>query len=247
LRSQNDIYDKAIIVAEKGFISKFQMEQRKQQVLESSQSLSKLELDRENILGELSRLQASLFSNKANYDQKRNNVGAAKSGVTLQKIRYSSEESYTLRASSNGIVTAIQTAVGKTVGPNAAILSVVPKSSIVHAELYAPSRAIGLLGPGQEVRLQYDAFPFQRYGTYKGVVVSVSRVSIDPREVVIPIQADEPMYKIQVQIPDQSISAFGKHHKIQSGMMVSGVIILERQSFIEWLIEPILAVGKRGI
>jgi hypothetical protein len=44
----------------------------------------------------------------------------------------------------------------------------------LQAEIYIPSRAIGFVKPGQEVRLLYDAFPYQRFGAYRGRVVAAS-------------------------------------------------------------------------
>ena len=55
-----------------------------------------------------------------------------------------------------------------------------PSDSDLQAELYAPSRAAGFLGVGQEVLLRYEAYPYQKFGHYRGRVSAVSQTALAP-------------------------------------------------------------------
>jgi membrane fusion protein len=55
-------------------------------------------------------------------------------------------------------------------------VEIVPNDSVLQAELFVPTRAIGLVQPGHEVRILYEAFPYQQFGTYSG---KVSRDNLD--------------------------------------------------------------------
>ena len=128
----------------------------------------------------------------------------------------------------------------------APLMVIVPTEAELSAELYAPSRAVGFVEPGKETRLIYDAFPYQRFGSFEGSVASISRIAIDPRETDIPFPFEEPVYRISVSLDEQAIEAFGEPAPLQAGMTLQANIVLERQSFLAWLLQPLNAVLKRN-
>jgi membrane fusion protein len=73
-------------------------------------------------------------------------------------------------APEDGTVTGVRAAAGSSVGPDAPLMTLVPAGAPLEARLYGPSRAIGFVRPGQRVRLRYEAFPYQKFGQYDGVV-----------------------------------------------------------------------------
>ena len=92
-----------------------------------------------------------------------------------------------IRAPVAGVLTNIAAARGETVAESAPLAVIVPKGSGLHAQLLVPTRAIGFVQPEQEVVLRYDAFPFQRFGQYRGKVERVSRTVWSPGEKVGPL------------------------------------------------------------
>lgn len=81
-----------------------------------------------------------------------------------------------------GIVTGLGVSAGSSVGADAPLMTLVPAGALLEARLYGPSRAIGFVRPGQQVRLRYAAYPHQKFGQYEGVVRTVSRSTVDPGE-----------------------------------------------------------------
>ena len=144
-----------------------------------------------------------------------------------------------------GRVTAIQTGIGRTVGGAVPLMAIVPIGSPLRAELYAPSRAIGFIRKGQEVRLLYDAFPYQRFGSFVGKVDTVSRIVIGPGELDAPLKIEEPVYRVTATLKDQQLQAFGEVVPFQPGMTLTANIVLDRRSFWDWLMTPFNAVAKR--
>ena len=92
--------------------------------------------------------------------------------------------------------------------------------------------------PGQDVKLKYDAFPYQKFGVANGSVVSVSATALRPVEVGINSESGELLYRISVSLKKQTISAFSNEVPLQVGMELSADIVLENRSLLEWLIEP---------
>ncbi|HSV79492.1 MAG TPA: HlyD family efflux transporter periplasmic adaptor subunit, partial [Ramlibacter sp.] len=82
----------------------------------------------------------------------------------------------------DGTVTAIHAVPGAKADAGTPLLTIVPPNTRLEAHLYAPSRSVGFVRTGQRVQLRYQAFPYQRFGHYEGVVAGISRAALSPAE-----------------------------------------------------------------
>jgi len=109
-----------------------------------------------------------------------------------------------------------------------------------------PARAIGFVAPGQMVRLLYDAFPFQSFGSYRGTIASVATTMLQPAELPeLVLALKEPAYRVKVALERQTVDAFGREVALQPDMTLRADIILERRSLLEWLLEPLMSARHR--
>jgi membrane fusion protein len=121
------------------------------------------------------------------------------------------------------------------------------------AQLYAPSRMVGFVQPGQAVWLRYAAYPYQKFGMARGEVAHVSPTPIAPQDLpagqaqalVSAAQANEPLYRIDVRLDRQDIAAYGRELPLRAGMALEADVSLEHRRIWEWLLEPLLATAKR--
>ncbi|MFK8077682.1 MAG: HlyD family secretion protein [Granulosicoccus sp.] len=148
-------------------------------------------------------------------------------------------------APASGKVAVILVSSGYNVSHGRKLLSILPEESELQAELYVPSRAIGFVEPGQDVRLLLDAFPYQRFGAQLGSISQVSSSVILPGGPDLLVDVQEPFYRVIVKLDRGSISAFDKEIPIQVGMRLSANIVLEERSIFTWLLEPLLSVTRR--
>ena len=157
-----------------------------------------------------------------------------------------------ITAPHDGIVTAIQAEPGSSAQPNVPLMSIVPTGSVLQAQLFAPSRAIGFVHPGQRVLLRYQAYPYQKYGSYVGMVSSVSRTAISPSEMTQQLSGltslhagNEPLYRITVALERQTATAYGQAIALQPGMQLEADVMIETRSLIEWVFDPLFTLtGK---
>lgn len=154
-----------------------------------------------------------------------------------------SKTTYQLVSSIDGTVTALQVREGETVNTGRLTMAIIPENSELFAELYLPSRAIAFIRPGQTVKLQYDALPYQKFGVGLGVVSSVASTALLSNDLGINSQSEELLYRIEVQLRDQSFIAFDKHIPLQSGMELSADIVLEDRRIVEWLLSTFKPTG----
>lgn len=245
LKSLEDAFERYKPIANKGFISQSQMDVRQQQIFSARQQLAQLRQQLITLNSSRSEAMARLHKSKADEDEQASNARSALEGLRAEQARLKAQQAYVLTAPIDGVVTALQTGRGRVVDVSMPLMTIVPDKAAVHADLYAPSRAVGFLKTGDEVRLLYDAFPYQRFGTFKGTVRAVSRVALDPRQIDAPFKMDEPVYRINVTLEHQKVTGYGEQVHLQPGMTLSANIILERRSFVQWLLEPLNAVMKR--
>ncbi len=131
-------------------------------------------------------------------------------------------------------------------------MSIVPADSTLQAELYAPSKTIGFIRTGDAVMLRYRAYPYQKFGQHQGQVRSISRTTLSAADLAnmtgsIPgLGIDgEQIYRIRVDIENQSVRAYGEYRPLQTGMLIEADILQETRHLYEWVLEPLYTLtGK---
>ncbi len=150
-----------------------------------------------------------------------------------------------IRAPMTGVVTNIAVARGQSIAADASFATVLPKGSGLHVELLVPTRAIGFVAKGQEVVLRYEAFPFERFGQYRGIITDIGRNVWTPGERIGTLTAKEPVYRIDVSLERQVVAAIGQEFPLRPGMLVNADLLLEKRTLLEWIFEPVLQLKGR--
>jgi membrane fusion protein len=237
--------DQAEALIGKGFMTRSDLEQRRQFWLAALQAGRQMAQSRGALQGQAASARAELarlpVESAATLVQLRTNIAQ----LEMASAQQAGEKGYQVTAPINGRVTAVQTAIGRYADGRVPLLTIVPHGVTMRAELFAPSRAMGFVRSGQEVRVLYDAFPYQRFGSFPGRVEQVSRTVIAPGEGEAPVALTEPVYRIRVSLPQQGVPAYGSTAPLQPGMTLKANIILERRSFLAWLLDPVMAVKNR--
>lgn len=149
---------------------------------------------------------------------------------------------HVVRAPQAGRVAALRAKSGEQVEPGVPLAIVLPDGASLIAELYLPSRAAGFVEPGQDVRLMYDAYPYQKFGIARGEVRFVAAVAQRPDEIGIAADSPELLYRVRVAPDASSVRAFGREHALQPGMELSADVVLEDRRLVDWLLEPLKSV-----
>jgi membrane fusion protein len=158
-----------------------------------------------------------------------------------------------VRAPQDGTVSAVLAESGQSVSPASALASLIPAGAQLQAHLFAPSGAVGFVRPDQEVRLRFEAFPYQKFGHQTGHVLQVSRTPLAAPELAgltlsgpTGVQGSaEPMFRITVAMDEAQLRAFGGSQPLVAGMRMQADVLLERRRLIEWLFEPVLGLSNR--
>jgi membrane fusion protein len=223
----------------KGYMSDLEFTHRKEGVLEQRQNLSNLRRQMASLQNQITEARYSLEQLPTVMAEKvqlmRNELAATEQRIAEIEGR----RAFVIKAPIAGRVAMLDANVGQPAKTEHPQLEILPEGSALQAELLVLTRAAGFVHPGQEVRILYDAFPYQNFGTYHGRIVQVSETILTGADT--PVGLNEPVYKVDVKLDRPDIDAGGKKVRLQAGMLLKADIILEKRPLITWLINPLLA------
>lgn len=164
------------------------------------------------------------------------------SQLDQQTTQYQAGRSFVIHAPTDGTVAGVIAEVGQQVEPNRPLMTLLPKGATLTARLLVPTSAIGFIHSGEDVRIRYAAFPYQRFGLYGAQVTRVSTAIFSPADLATPVAARQPVYLVTAKLDSQSIHAYGKAMPLQAGMLLNADIIVDRESLIHWILDPLYSL-----
>jgi membrane fusion protein len=245
LASSRNEFQRAEELFKDKFYSESKLIEFRNNVLDQQVKVEALKRQRASVERELSAARAEQPSVDLKSQTQLEHIRRQISELQQGSVQEDAKRENVIRAPVAGVVTNVAAARGETVAESAPLAIVVPRGSGLHAQLLVPTRAIGFIQPGQGVVLRYDAFPFQRFGQYRGTVERVSRTVWSTGERVGPLVAKEPVYRVDVRLDSQNVMAGDQKLPLRSGMLVNADILQEKRRVWEWVFEPVLALKER--
>lgn len=166
------------------------------------------------------------------------------------------ERHYRLAAPVSGTVQQLAVhSTGAVVSQAQPLLMIVPENEGIAVEAALLNKDAGFVLPGQPVEIKVEAFPFTRYGTVRGEVMTVSGDAVqgpdsDPTQRRSGANAggganhdsdnQGAVYSVRVKLLADHIRAEGKEEALVPGMSVTAEIKTGRRRVIEYLLDPVL-------
>lgn len=233
-------------LAAKGTLSARDLEQRQSAVLAINLECAGLRRQSAAIEREIADGKARLAAIPIEIEAAKADAASAEANIKERTSDAQSHHAVFVIAPMDGKIAALPFSTGQPVAAGATLAVMTPTDGKLEAELLAPSKAIGFIKEGQEVHLQLQAFPYERFGTLAGKVKSVSGTVLGPADVSIPgLQVHEPVFRVRVSLESEEVVAYGEHHSLQPGMLLMAEVVLDRQSLLRWLFDPLYAVGRK--
>ncbi|KQO54187.1 HlyD family secretion protein [Methylobacterium sp. Leaf85] len=247
LKERVDVLAKAV---SDGFARSADLQNQNYLYLQASSQLAQFRNSRLQLMGKVGELQATL----ATFDDKlaRDLAEMDRTAAQLEQQRAESEarRAIEVRAPEKGILTSIRVQAGQGVAAGATLLTLLPSEGRLQANLFVESSAIGFIDTGEAVMLRYAAFPFQRFGLYRGTVSEVTRAPLEaadlPEAAGAKAKNGDGIYRIIVRPDENSVIAYGESRRLEAGMRVEADIALEKRPLYRWLLDPLYRV-KRSV
>lgn len=170
-----------------------------------------------------------------------------------------SRKTILITALQSGLVSSIHLPKGESAQAGKSVATLVPVDASgqgkaeLQAHLYAPSRNAGIVQPGQTVWMRYGSYPCPKFGLAQGQVQSISDTPTAPQDLPngqsaalqSAAQTQESLYRIQVQLKDQNITAYGESLPLKPGMTLETDVVQEKRAVWEWVFEALLAARQK--
>lgn len=162
-------------------------------------------------------------------------------------IELEARRSVVVRAPTAGRIAAIPALAGSAIDNGGLIATIVPDGAELRARLFVPTRSIGKVNAGQAVALRYDAFPYQKYGSFKGRVEDVSSSVLLPQEIekVAPVKVAESAYVLDVVLERQTVPSGGTGlAHLRPDMTLTAMIEIDRRPLLAWIGDSLFGISQ---
>ncbi|ASQ44611.1 HlyD family secretion protein [Legionella clemsonensis] len=182
------------------------------------------------------------YLSQAEYNQKQEELYELKNKESLlemDRINYQQSRSFIIHAPIEGIISSVLYKEGQYITSSKLLLTIIPTDAELIAELFIPARKAGFLDTNSKVLIRYDAYPYQRFGTYSATIKEISQNIMTDEEEEKPIRIGEPYYKVIASLERQHVMVYGKEKKIQHGMTISAVVVGSKRKLWQWILDPL--------
>lgn len=151
------------------------------------------------------------------------------------------DEAMLLAAPVDGVVQQLGVhTLGGVVTPAQPLMVIVPLDNPLEIEALVSNRDIGFVFPGQSVEVKVDTFPFTKYGTLEGEIISVSPDAIQH-------DVHGPVFVARVRLAGDRLQVDERIVPLSPGMTVVVEIRTGQRRLIEYFLGPLLKYADESL
>lgn len=244
---KRDLLDRMSPLLAKGYVSPLQYKEREAELLKARSELEFLSTQYEDARQTEASLSSRLKRLSDDLAEKSSLVRDRLSNVEQIILQTEAERSLLITAPADGEVTNVLVTEGSGTSPTEALATFVTDGDELVARVLVDSRAIGFIKVGTPVAVRYRSFPYEKFGLHQGRISRVPGSALESRSIA-PVPGSSSggtTYRVDVEIPKQSITVYGKTERLRAGMEVTADLLLDRRRLVEWMFEPLIGMNKR--
>lgn len=236
-----------------GYFSDAQLQSKQDEDFDMVAKLRSLQRNRLDLIKNQDVLKAAKKSAKMELLSELSLADRNLSSLRQERVEMLSKSTSVITAPHNGRLAGLGVQIGQSVRDGQSLGTVIPMqngTTALQAQLYAPSKTIGFVQEGQRVYLRYAAFPYQKFGIHQGIV---KRISTTPfainelptnlsQQVATQVGNNEALYRIDVALEKQNLTAFGKEITLRPGLALEADVRQDTRKLWELLFEPLMGV-----
>jgi len=134
-----------------------------------------------------------------------------------------------------------QRSIGSVVPPGEVMFSLVPLDTPLEVELKIAARDVGFVKPGARVKIKLDAFPFQKFGTLQGHIVTVSEDAFTKeRDGIQAFRSAGSYYVARVKPDTMQMERRNDEVQIRPGSSLMGEVLIGKRTVMSYFIYPLV-------
>ena len=191
------------------------------------------------IESQVARMRKELEMEKLISQRKLTDLKLKLSEIKREEAISKSEDSNLVKAPLSGVISGLQVRKGQHSDTTTHLLTILPNNDALEVELFVPTKAISFVNQETIIKIRYDSFPYQKFGTFNGKVKSISKNVIKSNQLSGYTGEEEWLYKIVVTLSEEE---YINKINLQPGMELSAYLLGEKRSIFEWIFEPLLNI-----
>jgi membrane fusion protein len=238
-----ELADSASSGARTGSVGRVEASRLELEVVTLAEEVQGAENDRDEAKAAIKRLEQDAAARELEFQETKRGLMES---METERIRIASLEADLVNSTDKGMVvrapcagTVLRLRVGApgAVVREGEILSELAcEGDRLQAELILPQAGVPLVQAGQQVKLRFDAFPYQRYGIRFGTVRWLGPSGVTSK--------DSGAFRALVDVTDQAFRVRGQMQPLLPGMGGQGDILVGRRSLVSYAFEPIRALKE---
>jgi hemolysin D len=160
------------------------------------------------------------------------------------------QEASLLRSPVSGRVQQLEvTTLGEVVQTGQRLMIVVPDGTPLEIEAMLSNRDRGFVRDGQDARVKLEAFPFTKYGTLRGKVLTVSNDAVpagrdqpEGDDAIAQNAANPLVFPVRISLDQDTIKVDGAIVALTPGMSVVTEVRTGSRRVIEYLLDPLIEI-----
>jgi membrane fusion protein len=252
IKAKNDNLDSYDKLESKGLLSSSDLNNFKGEYLTILGEKKRFEREIDRIDGEIVELISIVKESEIQYKINTAEVNNQLEGINRERINNSIISEQLVLAPISGTVTGISVQVGQQLSVGNILASLLPKGEELLAHVYLSPSQVGFIEEGQQARLHYAAYPYQKFGSASGYVINITKTPYALQELPLHVASvltrkkeNDVFYKVTLKIDSQYISAYGRKYELKSGMLVEVDIVQDNRKLYEWIFEPLYSLSGR--
>ncbi|KLU14826.1 MULTISPECIES: HlyD family type I secretion periplasmic adaptor subunit [Xenorhabdus] len=225
-------------LSQKQVISKVEYLEQEKELLETDRLIAQQKSELDILMSKYKsleqRLQGTKITKEREWFEKRKQAEIQRA-LTQQEMSkmQEREDLEVVRSPVTGTVQQLTVhTLGAVLQPAQNLMVIVPDEHVQLAEIQILNKDVGFVRPGQPVTVKVDAFPYTRYGTIEGELLSISRDSTTDEQLGL-------VFPAQISLKQNNIMVDGKPVEITAGMSIVAEIKTDQRSVIDYLLSPI--------
>lgn len=166
-------------------------------------------------------------------------------------MEFQSVSEIIINSSINGKIESTNVTIGQMIKENDPLAQILPENKgNYQLVMWVSNSAIPFIQKGDEVNIRYEAFPFEKFGQFKGKIKTISTLPATLQELSfyknLPSNLEKgiPVYKIIVELDDQNVKYNQTTLYFMSGMKAETTLFLEKRKLYEWILFPMYKISK---
>lgn len=230
---------------EAGYASQTLVTGREADLLGEEQTAATLASSRVRVEAQLAERRLAQAALDSELEIARDEWRGDEAALLQQRNAYEHGFRQTYTASADATVVALPRSLSESIPAGSVIAILAPEDAKLEVELLLPPSAATKVAEGDSVQLLLEAFPREKSDPLRGTVSYVSQAVLAPTDIHSPgLSVSGPAIVVRVRLNDNRVRYDGRYYTLTPGMLLTGVVELERRSFVDLLRGSLAGLGQ---